>query len=92
MPLSLYWQLFNDKPTLFTGCIGPNEPTPEYMRKFDEIVCEFLREQGVPGGSLCITHHGRPVYSQGNSGVVLDLMVSDFQSYSWTLNFKEACK
>ena len=52
------------------------------MRKFDEIVCEFLREQGVPGGSLCITHHGRPVYSQGNSGVVLDSMVSDFQSYS----------
>ncbi|XP_045196482.2 uncharacterized protein LOC123551538 isoform X2 [Mercenaria mercenaria] len=35
------------------------------MRKFDDIICDFLREQGVPGASLCISLHGKPIYKQG---------------------------
>lgn len=49
----------------FLGCIRPNEPSPCYMQRFDEIICDFLREQGVPGATLCLTLQGQPIYSQG---------------------------
>ena len=48
-----------------TGRIRPNEPSPEYMNKFDDILCDFLKEQGVPGASLYISYHGKPIYKQG---------------------------
>jgi hypothetical protein len=35
------------------------------MKKFDDILCDFLKEQGVPGASLYISYHGKPIYKQG---------------------------
>ena len=49
-----------------TGEIQPNESSPEYMGRFDEVLCDFMQEQGVPGAALCISLHGKPVYRQGS--------------------------
>lgn len=51
--------------SILSGHIKPNEPSPDYMKKFDEIICDFLREQGVPGASLYLTVGGKPFYRQG---------------------------
>ena len=50
----------------FTGAVRPNEASPDSMRRLDEIICDFMEEQGVPGAALSISLHGKPVYRQGS--------------------------
>ena len=50
---------------LFSGTVRPNQSSPDSMRRFDEIICDFMVEQGVPGAALSISLHGKPVYRQG---------------------------
>ncbi|XP_052238815.1 protein flp-like isoform X2 [Dreissena polymorpha] len=51
--------------SIASACVVPNEPSPAYMRSFDDVICDFLREQGVPGASLYVSLNGRPFYQQG---------------------------
>ncbi|XP_033740833.1 uncharacterized protein LOC117327774 [Pecten maximus] len=45
--------------------ISPNENTPQHFEMFDNVITSFLREHGIPGASMAITLHGKPVYMQG---------------------------
>ncbi|KAL4232640.1 hypothetical protein ACF0H5_007329 [Mactra antiquata] len=48
-----------------SGTIRPNEPSPDYLWKFDNVICDFLKEQGIPGATFYMTYRERPVYQQG---------------------------
>ncbi|XP_060067712.1 uncharacterized protein LOC132547921 [Ylistrum balloti] len=45
--------------------ITPNENTPAGFETFDNVITGFMKEQGIPGASLAISLHGKPVYVQG---------------------------
>ncbi len=34
------------------------------MRDFDAVIVNFMREQGIPGASLCIAKGGHVIYTQ----------------------------
>ena len=34
------------------------------MRDFDSVIVNFLREQGIPGASLCVAKGGHVIYTQ----------------------------
>ncbi|XP_052811341.1 uncharacterized protein LOC128238990 [Mya arenaria] len=60
-----YPKLWDHTYSILTANIEANEPSPEQMHRFDEIICGFLMEQGIPGAALHITDNGKPIYSQG---------------------------
>ena len=50
--------------TYFADPIEQNLPAKEEMRDFDSVIVNFMREQGIPGASLCIAKGGHVIYTQ----------------------------
>ena len=49
---------------VLTDPIEQNLPAKEEMRDFDSVIVNFMREQGIPGASLCIAKGGHVIYTQ----------------------------
>src|SRR5579871_480241 len=49
--------MMHDLPT--TGLTGPE------FRAYDDLILERMTANGVPGGALAVTRHGRLVYARG---------------------------
>ena len=62
---------------LFAEPIEVNLPAKEEMRNFDSVIVNFLREQGIPGASLCIAKGGHVIYTQSKNAVLEYYILSD---------------
>ncbi|XP_076439738.1 esterase EstB-like [Babylonia areolata] len=53
--------------SVLSASISPNEKDQQTCgtERLDAIICQFLREQNVPGATLAVAKHGRLVYQQG---------------------------
>ena len=49
----------------FPASISANEPSRAVTEQLDNIICQFLVEQNVPGATLAVAKHGHIVYEQG---------------------------
>ena len=47
------------------GAPEPNEPSPPDVAEFDAVICDFMRDQGIPGASLVLAKDGKIIYTQG---------------------------
>ena len=62
---------------LFAEPIEVNLPAKEEMRNFDSVIVNFLREQGIPGASLCIAKGGHVIYTQSKNALLEYYILSD---------------
>ncbi len=47
-----------------TDTVMVNQPSTEEMREFDSVILSFMKEQGIPGASLCVSRKGKILYTQ----------------------------
>ena len=54
---------------MFSDPVVGNMPTPIGLELLDQTVVKFMREQGIPGASLCISKRGKILHTQGKCHV-----------------------
>lgn len=42
-----------------------NEAKSRDFKEFDDVISEFMKDQGIPGLALTVSYHGNVIYSQG---------------------------
>ncbi|KAK3598821.1 hypothetical protein CHS0354_007425 [Potamilus streckersoni] len=51
--------------SILSGNLQANELYPDHVTRFNEIILDFMQEQGIPGAALTLSLHGKVVYRQG---------------------------
>ena len=51
----------------FSEPVEPNMATKDEMADFDNVITNFMKEQGIPGASLCVAKGGHIIYTQSMS-------------------------
>ncbi|KAL3882794.1 hypothetical protein ACJMK2_029101 [Sinanodonta woodiana] len=51
--------------SILSGNLQANELCPDHVTRFNEIILNFMGEQGIPGSALTLSLHGKVVYRQG---------------------------
>ena len=41
------------------------EPEDRGFRQFDNTITTFMRERGIPGASIAVSKHGKPLFRKG---------------------------
>ncbi|XP_029635018.1 uncharacterized protein LOC115210556 isoform X1 [Octopus sinensis] len=55
--------------------VSPTEAPPIYMKQFDDIIVNFMKEQGIPGAAVALSYKGEQIYRQGYGMASLDRKV-----------------
>ncbi len=61
-----------DQNISFAEPIEQNLPAKEEMRDFDSVIVNFMKEQGIPGASLCVAKGGHIIYTQSKAFVFFE--------------------